>query len=117
MLTLVHPRPNGQDPPKRRPGRLSDALSLTAEEAARLRLVIRNVTQHHGSLTKLAARLGVTPAILTRKRAPGAGLAVALARALNLSLDGILFAGKLVRAGTCPTCGSRPAQTAKGGAS
>ena len=73
--------------------------------------MIRNIAARHGSLTQLAARLGVNPAILTRQRRPSAGLAVALARELRLSLDAI-FSGQLASVGKCSACGAR-----KGGAS
>ena len=80
-LTLVHPARDGQDPPKRRKGLPAPALSLTHDEACAVRAAARNIARTYGSLRKLAAALGVNPTSLTRKDAPSAGLAVALARA------------------------------------
>jgi hypothetical protein len=92
MLRIVHPAPRGQgtDPPKRRKGMPSPALSLTEEEARAVRAAARNLARTYGSLRKLAAALGVTPTSLTRKRAPSAGLAVALARVSKMSVDAVL---------------------------
>ena len=91
MLTLVQPARDGQDPPKRRRGIPSPALSLTADEARHLRASIRNIARaRYGTLRKLAAELGVHPYILTRKRPPSAGLAVALARVSGMSVDAVL---------------------------
>lgn len=109
MLTLVHPAREGQDPPKRRRGIPAPSLSLTADEARHLRAAIRNIAGAHGGLTRLAAKLGINPGILTRKRRPSAGLAVAVARELRLSVDALL-SGKLTTAGTCPACGAKPAK-------
>jgi len=106
MLTLVHPARPGQDPPKRRRGSPAPSLSLTSDEARHLRAAIRNIAGGHGGLTRLAAKLGVAPTVLTRKRHPSPGLAVAVARELRLSVDALL-SGKLTMAGTCPACGAK----------
>ena len=90
MLTLVHPARPGQDPPKRRRGLPAPSLSLTPDEARHLRAAIRNIAGGHGGLTRLAAKLGVCRRILTRRQRPSAGLAVALARELRLSVDALL---------------------------
>jgi hypothetical protein len=114
MLRLVHPAPagNATDPPKRKRGP-APALSLTAEEARHLRVATRNIARTHGSLRRLAAVLGVQPGTLSRTaRLPSAGLAVALARVHGLSIDALL-SGKLVQAGSCPTCGAKPAAQAE----
>src|SRR5262249_49540165 len=100
------------DPPKRKRGPAA-ALSLTAEEARHLRAATRNIARTHGSLRRLASVLGVGPNTLSRtNRLPSAGLAVALARLHGLSIDALL-SGKLVRAGTCSTCGAKPAAQAE----
>src|SRR5271169_744710 len=93
MLRLAHPAPRGQgtDPPVRRKGRPSPALSLTLEEARAVRAAARGLArQHFGTLRKLANALGIDPGILTQKKRPGAGLAVALARISGLSVDAVL---------------------------
>ena len=97
MLSLVHPAPEGQDPPpRRRRGVPSPSLSLTHDEACAVRAAARNIARtHYGSLRKLAAALGVRPAILTRKRHPCAGLAVALARVSGMTVDAVLGRAKL----------------------
>lgn len=106
MLTLVHPARPGQDPPKRRHGIPAPSLSLTPDEARHLRAAIRNIAGGHGGLTRLAAKLGVSSKSLARKGCPSAGLAVAVARELRLSVDALL-SGKLTMAGTCPACGAK----------
>ncbi len=93
MLTLVHPAPGGQATglPKRRKGLPSPALSLTIDEARAVRASARNIARaRFGTLAKLAAALGIAPGILTRKRPPGAGLAVALARVSGMTVDAVL---------------------------
>lgn len=93
MLRLAHPAPRGQgtDPPVRRHRRPSPALSLTHDEACAVRAAARNIArQHYGTLAALAAVLGVVPGILTRKRRPSAGLAVALARVSGMTVDAVL---------------------------
>jgi hypothetical protein len=97
MLRLAHPAPRGQgtDPPKRRRGIPSPALSLTADEARAVRAAARNIARTYGSLRKLAVALGVNPTSLTRKETPSAGLAVALARVSKMSVDAVLGWKKL----------------------
>ena len=95
MLTLVRPAAQGQDPPKRRRGIPSPALSLTIDEARHLRASIRNIARaKYGTLRKLAAALGVKPSSLTRKQLPSAGLAVALWRLTGTPVEALLT-GKL----------------------
>lgn len=98
MLHVVRPAPQGQgtDPPKRRHRGPSPALSLTHDEACAVRAAARNIARaQYGTLRKLAAALGVRPAILTRKKPPGAGLAVALARISGMTVDAVLGRSKL----------------------
>ncbi len=93
MLRLAHPAPRGQgtDPPKRRRGVPSPALSLTHDEACAVRAAARNIARtQYGTLRKLAAALGIDPGILTQKRRPSAGLAVALARVSGMTVDAVL---------------------------
>jgi hypothetical protein len=90
LLRLVG-QGQGTDPPARRKGRPSPALSLTTDEARHLRASIRNVARtRFGTLTKLAAAIGVSPNVLTRKCRPHPGLAVALARVSEMSVDAVL---------------------------
>ena len=93
LLRLVG-QGQGTDPPARRKGRPSPALSLTPDEARHLRAACRNVARTFGSLRTLGAALGVEPAILTRKKHPSPGLAVALWRLTGTPLD-VLLTGKL----------------------
>lgn len=97
MLTLVHPAPEGQDPPKRRRrGIPAVSLSLTHDEACAVRAAARNIARaQYGSLAQLARALGIRPAILTRKQRPSAGLAVALARVSGMTVDSVLGRAKL----------------------
>jgi hypothetical protein len=70
MLRLVHPAPEGQgtDPPARRRGHPSPALSLSPDEGRSLRATIRNVGRAYGSLRCLAAVLGVSAGTLTNAK-------------------------------------------------
>jgi hypothetical protein len=96
MLTLVHPAPAGQDPPKRRHRGPSPALSLTHDEACAVRAAARNIARaQYGTLAKLAAALGIKPYVLTQKSRPSPGLAVALARVSGMSVDAVLGRAKL----------------------
>jgi hypothetical protein len=93
MLRLAHPAPRGQgtDPPARRRGIPSPAFSLTTDEARHLRASIRNVARvHYGTLRKLAAALGVNAPVLTRRRHPSAGLAVAVWRLTGIPVEALL---------------------------
>src|SRR5271170_909202 len=90
LLRLVG-QGQGTDPPKRRKGHPSPALSLTAEEARAVRAAARNIARtRYGTLRKLAAALGVAPSSLTSKRGVGPALAVALARVSKMSVDAVL---------------------------
>jgi hypothetical protein len=94
MPRLLHVVGQGQgtDPPRRRKGRPSPALSLTDTEARALRASIRNIARaRFGTLRKLAAALGVRPDVLTSKRRrPSAALALAVARVADMSVDAVL---------------------------
>jgi hypothetical protein len=92
MLVLVHPPRggNGGDPPTRRKGFPARSLSLSPDEARHLRAACRNVARTFGSLTKLGRALGIEPAILTRKKHPSPGLAVALWRLTGTPMDVLL---------------------------
>jgi hypothetical protein len=107
MLRLVHPSPGGNGPPaparRRRP---APSLSLTEDEARHARTAIRGAARVLGSLAKLAALIGVRGTILTKKSRPHPGLVLAVSRVAKLSLDAML-SGKLVDAGTCPSCGAK----------
>jgi hypothetical protein len=80
-------------------------LRLTDEEARHLRATIRNVARMYGSLSCLAEVLGVHPGVLTHRRRPSPGLALAVARAAGMTFDAVV-GGKLTAAGRCPTCGT-----------
>jgi hypothetical protein len=98
MPRLLHLVGQGQgtDPPKRRKGRPSPALSLTPDEARHLRASVRNIARtKYGTLVKLAAARGVHPAVLTNKSPPHPGLAVALWRITGTPVE-VLLTGKLV---------------------
>jgi hypothetical protein len=108
MLRLVHPPHEGQgiDPPRRRKRSFPAALYLTETEARHVRTAIRGAARVLGGLAKLAAAVGVRPTLLTPRRRPSPGLALAVSRVAGLSLDAML-AGRLVDAGTCPACGAK----------
>jgi hypothetical protein len=84
------------DPP-RPPGRRgcpSPALFLTAEETRHLRAAIRGLVKtRYASIAALARELGIDPRILTRRRRPSAGLAVAVWRVSGIPLDVLLRGG------------------------
>jgi hypothetical protein len=120
MLRLVHPAREGQEAPApRRKGRPSPSFSLNDAEVRHLRAAIVNVARAYGSIGCLAAALGCNAGVLTRKRRPGPGLALAVARAAGMTVEAVL-GGTLNPAGRCPSCGSRvgdrPALRAAGGA-
>lgn len=106
MLRLVHPAPAGNGTAPSRRHYPSPLLFLTDDEASHVRAAIRGAARTFGSLTRLAEALGVTPSVLTRKRRPHPGLALAVARLTGLSLDAML-AGRLTEVGVCPSCGAR----------
>jgi hypothetical protein len=112
MLRQVHPPPKagqGTDPPRRRKGSHSAALSLTATEAHHVTTAIRGAARVLGGLNRLARTIGVAPNAMRRRPSPA--LALAVSRVAGLSLDAML-AGCLMDAGTCPACGAK-----RGGAS
>src|SRR6185437_16742716 len=92
MLRLVHPPQGGNGPPApaRRKGRPSPALFLTLEEARAVRAAARNIARTYGGLAKLAAALGVGRSVFTKRSRPHPGLAIALARVANVSVDSVL---------------------------
>ncbi len=92
MLRLAHPAPRGQgtDPPRRRKRTPSPALSLADQEARAVRAAARNIARTFGGVGKLAAALGIHRNFITRRARPSAGLAVALARLANVSVDSVL---------------------------
>lgn len=110
MTGLVIVRPSGgqesTDPPKRR---RCPVLSLTAEEASRLRAVLVHLRAQYGSLGCLAAVMGVSPDTLTdvlRRRSPGSpGLLLRAARAAGTTVDRIV--APLASVDVCPHCGAR----------
>jgi hypothetical protein len=55
-----------------------------------MRAAARNIARTYGSLRKLATALGVDTKTLTRRARPSAGLAIALARIANVSVDSVL---------------------------
>ncbi len=112
MIRLVHPAPVGQDPPKRRKGHHAPALSLTDEEARRVRVALKNLRRSFGSWACLATAMGVPEDTLTsvayeRKHRPTGTFAVRLAKAAGVSVESVL-AGTIASVETCPTCGHRP---------
>jgi hypothetical protein len=106
MLRLVHPDGGGNTPARRRRHAPSPALSLTADEARHLRTAIRGIARSFGSLTKLAAAIGVPLGTLAKRRHQSAGLALAVARVAKVSLD-VMLSGRLLDAGVCPACGGK----------
>ncbi len=112
MLRLVHPAPQGQDPPKRRKGRHAPALSLTTEEARRVRVALKNLRRTCDSWAAVAQATGIGEDTLKsvayeRKHHPTGTFAVRLAKAAGVSVESIL-AGTIASVETCPTCGHRP---------
>jgi hypothetical protein len=95
MPRLLHVVGQGQgtDPPARRKHTPSPALFLTADESRHLRASIKNIARaRFGTLAKLAAALGVDPQILSRKRHPHPGLAVAVWRLTGTPVEELLSA-------------------------
>ncbi|MFT3775240.1 MAG: transcriptional regulator [Minicystis sp.] len=105
MLRLVHPAREGQDPPARRKGAHSPALSLTADEARHVRAALQNARRAFGTWGCLAAAIGCAVGTLKQSR-PGLALAVRVAQAAGVSVEAML-SGALTAAGRCPTCGHR----------
>jgi hypothetical protein len=113
MLRLVHPALGGQgtDPPVRRKGTRSPALSLTHEEVRHVRAALKNTARAYGGNEVLAAVLGITRNALNvaagnRARLLSGTFAIRLARAAGVAVEAILT-GALTAAGRCPTCGHR----------
>ncbi len=111
MLILVHPAREGQEPPKRRKGCRSSALSLTPDEMRHLRATLRGLARSFGSWANLANAMGVKLGTLTdaatapRYRASGT-LAIRAARIGGMTVEAVL-SGTLADAGRCQTCGAR----------
>jgi len=116
MLRLVNPAPSGQDPPTRRKGDRSPALSLTATEASFFRAALRNVARAYGGFDVLAGVVGVPVETLYKANAPrritSAALALRVARAAGMHVEAML-SGALSEAGRCNTCGARAAGGAR----
>jgi hypothetical protein len=110
MLRLVHPAPQGQDPPARRKRERSPALSLTVDEAKHFRSAARNAARAFGGFACLAAAIGVPVGTLhdatSPRRRPSGALALRLARVSGMHVETMLSGG-LSEAGRCPACGSR----------
>lgn len=103
MLRLVHPAPaTDQEPPTRRRGSWSPALSLTDAEARHLRAALRNIARSYGGLAALARALNVSPDSLWRKGRLSPGLAVALWRLTRIPVE-TLLCGTLAAVPTPPT--------------
>lgn len=88
LLRLVG-QGQGTDPPRRRKGAPSPALSLSDNEARAVRAAARNIARNFGGIGKLAAALDVDPSILRALR-PSPAVAVALARISGMSVDTVL---------------------------
>jgi hypothetical protein len=90
-LRLVPPPGEAPAPPARRhKGNPSPALSLSDDEVKHLRAATRNIARTFGSIRALARALGVDPGMLTRKKRPGPGLAVALWRLTGIPVETLL---------------------------
>ena len=90
-LHVVPPPGETPAPERRRRGARSASFSLTDGEVRALRATVRGLARtRFGTLRKLAAALGVTPGMLSSKRRPSPGLAVALWRATGMPLDALL---------------------------
>jgi hypothetical protein len=93
-------------PRRRRKGAPSAALSLTDEEVRALRSATRGIVRaRYGTLAKLAAALGMAPGVLTRKKRPSPGLAVALWRLTGIPVEALMR----------PTLAAVPAPAPAGG--
>ncbi len=112
MLRLVHPAPQGQDPPKRRKGHHAPALSLTDSEVRHLRAALKNLRRTCDSWAAIAQATGIGEDTLKRvayerKHRPTGTFAVRLAKAAGVSVESILT-GTITDAGRCASCGHRP---------
>lgn len=109
MLTLVHPAPAGQDPPRRK-GARSPTLSLTASEAAVFRAALANVARAFGGYGVLATAVGVPVGTLYHaanpKLRPAPGLVIRIAKAAGMRVEALLTP-TLSEVGRCNACGSR----------
>ena len=106
MLTLVRPGDAAQE--KRPSKNTKPCLSLTEEEAARLRTLIVNLHRVFTTWAALSGAMGVRPSTLTHI-ACGAtrgspGVLLLAARVARMTVEQVL-SGKLDVAGRCPTCG------------
>lgn len=109
-LRLVHPPPDGNQPPRRCRARAT-ILSLTAEEREHLGAALRGLHRAYGTWKALANAFGVPSNTLERAASSqiekgGLSLAVRIAQFAGIPVDTMLK-GTLVEAGTCPTCGAR----------
>ena len=113
MLTLVRPRRGGQgtDPPAPK-GRRSPALRLTDTEAMHLRAALRGLRALHGTWTKLAEAMGLSPRLLWNiiggRRHPSPAIALLASRVARTTIERVLSAGP-VAADRCPHCGATKA--------
>jgi len=126
MLRIVHPARGGQgtDPPVRRKGARSAALSLTPDEVRHVRAALHNARRAFGSWACLADAMRVREHLLVMSAStapscmiPSGALAIRLARVTGVSVEAILT-GALNAAGRCPTCGHKAGdgRAAAGGA-
>jgi hypothetical protein len=111
MLRLVHPAREGQDPPKRRKGNRTPALSLTHEECQHVRAALRNAARACGGNKALALALGIPAGSMhnfrLRKYRLSGTFAIRLAKVMGVSVESIL-SGAMADASRCETCGHRP---------
>jgi hypothetical protein len=121
-LRLVRPPgQQGTDPPKRRYSSRT-GLSLSNQEIQHLRVAIKNAARAYGGFDVLASVTGLSADTLRhaascKRHRAGAALALAIARASGLTMEGVLT-GQLTMAGRCKACGSSLGQrAAAGGAS
>jgi hypothetical protein len=100
-LKLVSNAPAQPRPRKQRtPG-------LSEKEAHRVAIALRNFVRGMGSRSCAAVALDSHPAYITklllREKRAGVGFAAKLARYLGTPLE-TLLEGRLIEAGSCPTC-------------
>lgn len=106
MLRIVRPNDAGQVP--RPPKNAKPCLTLTEEEAARLRVVPRNLRRHFGTWACLAEVMGVGVSTLIKiagGRLRGSpGVLLQAARVAGMPVERIVSTALSV-VNTCPTCG------------
>jgi hypothetical protein len=104
MLRIVRPNDAGQHPRTRR----RPSLSLTAEESARLALVLKNMRRTFSTWRALGDVMRVHPDVLcsiaSGRRRGSPGILLQAARIAGLPVERVL-SDKLDLAGRCPTCG------------